>query len=237
MIDRIDFEVGSDGQVTVTKLRRNSPVGTEVKPAGFALAAALDDVEGISAAATFDGYLTITSDSSELEFAFKDDTSGVLAALGLNTFFTGSNAMSLGVNSELSDDPGKFAASRDGIGVDTDNAIDLADFLSRSLDSRNGATLMVLHDSLMGETIQGSTVTRSIAEGTRVFEQTLRGRKLSVSGVSLDEEACTACGVCLRIGCPAITLDGETEKPEINFTFCTGCGLCTTVCPCGALSL
>ena len=42
MIDRIDFEVGSDGRVTVTKLQGNSPVGTEVKPAGFALAAALD---------------------------------------------------------------------------------------------------------------------------------------------------------------------------------------------------
>ena len=42
---------------------------------------------GIGATITADGELQITSDSAQTTFAFADDTSGVLAALGLNTFF------------------------------------------------------------------------------------------------------------------------------------------------------
>jgi len=55
--------------------------------------------------------------------------------------------------------------------------------------------------------------------------------------VNYDSDTCTACGVCFRIGCPAIEKDAATGKPRINSAFCTGCGLCTTACPCGALSL
>jgi flagellar hook-associated protein 1 FlgK len=153
------------------------------------LSEAIDAVDGISATITSDGHLSITADSDDVQFAFADDTSGVLAALGLNTFFSGSSARDLAIRAPVRADPAKFAASRGGIGTDTDNAVDLADFLSRPLDSRNGASLSVLYDRLVGETIQGSSVSRSLAEGMRVFEQTLRGQKLSVSGVSLDEEA------------------------------------------------
>ena len=37
--------------------------------------------------------------------AFSNDTSGLLAAVGLNTFFTGSNASDLSVNPVLTNDP------------------------------------------------------------------------------------------------------------------------------------
>jgi indolepyruvate ferredoxin oxidoreductase alpha subunit len=62
-------------------------------------------------------------------------------------------------------------------------------------------------------------------------------RRLKKPKVSLDEDICTACGACLRIGCPAINLDTGSGKPRINLATCTGCGLCTTVCPSGALTL
>jgi len=156
------------------------------------LAAALDAANGVSAVVTPTGKLTISSDSPDHEFAFADDTSGVLAALGLNTFFSGSRAGDIGVNSMLTADaeaPAKFAASRGGIGADTENAMELANFLDRQLETHNGATLSVLYDRLVGETVQGSTVAQAVAEGSRVFEQTLRGQKLATSGVSLDEEA------------------------------------------------
>jgi len=47
----------------------------------------------------------------------------------------------------------------------------------------------VLYNQMVGEATQGSTVTHAAAEGARTFEQTLRGQKLAVSGVSIDEEA------------------------------------------------
>ena len=153
------------------------------------LAAVLDTVDGISAGTTAENKLTITSDSPDQQFAFADDTSGVLAALGLNVFFTGSTAAGLGVSGVLRDDPAKFAASLAGIGVDTNNAVLLADFLDTSIASRNGASISVLYNRLVDNTTQGSTVAQAVAEGNRTFEQTLQGQKLAVSGVSLDEEA------------------------------------------------
>ena len=161
------------------------------------LAAALDAVDGISAAATPEGTLTITSDSPDQEFFFANDTSGVLAALGLNTFFSGSTAGDLDVNRILKDDPAKFAARRIGAEPvpghapdwETANARLLAGFLDRPLESQNGTTLSALYDQIMGETAQSSALTRLTADAERGFEQTLRGEKMAISGVNLDEEA------------------------------------------------
>lgn len=153
------------------------------------LVSELNAVNGISAQVSTTGLLGITSDSPDQEFSLANDTSGLLAALGINTFFSGYSARGLGVNEAIQDDPAKFAASRGGIGADTDNGVILADFLDRSIDTHNGESIRVIYDRMMGETAQGAAIARSIAEGDRVFEDTLRGQKLATSGVSLDEEA------------------------------------------------
>ncbi len=153
------------------------------------LATALDAIEGITAEVTPQRGLTIRADSPDQRFAFAEDTSGVLAALGLNTFFTGSTARNLAVSSTVRAEPSLFAASRSGIGVDTEVAVELATFLDRPLQAQNGDSLSVLYDRLVGETTQGSSIARAVADGARTFEIALRGQKLAVSGVNLDEEA------------------------------------------------
>ncbi len=153
------------------------------------LASQLNSVSGLKASVDIDGHLRISSDSVELEFSFANDSSGTLAALGLNTFFTGSNALDIGVNAVVAADAGKFNASKSGIGADTNTATLLAAFLDAPLDSKNGSSLKVLYSSLTAEVTQGSSVARGIADGSRIFEQTLVGQQLATSGVSLDEEA------------------------------------------------
>ncbi|MBI3464525.1 MAG: flagellar hook-associated protein FlgK [Planctomycetes bacterium] len=152
------------------------------------LAAALDAVDGISANVDSEGKLTIQSDSATQQFGFAADTSGVLAALGINGFFSGTTARGIAVQEAISSDPSKFAASRSGIGVDTENVLDLANFLDRPLDSSDGASLGILYQRLAAETTQASTVSQSVADGAREFEAALEGQHLSISGVSLDEE-------------------------------------------------
>ena len=151
------------------------------------LTADLNAVDGISATTTPTGQLVITSDSTDLKFSFANDTSGVLAALGLNTFFSGTSAINIGVNEVVSGDPAKFAASRSGIGIDTENAIELAAFLDRPIGVGSD-TIGVIYGQLVSDVTQGSTVATSIAEGFRVFSQTLQGQQLAITGVSLDEE-------------------------------------------------
>jgi flagellar hook-associated protein 1 FlgK len=157
------------------------------------LTSELDAIDGISATVTSNGKLEITSDSNDTEFAFDDDNSGVLAALGLNTFFTGSTARDIGINSELRGlgNEAKLAVSGGGLGSQRDsaNALVMSKFLDKPLESAGGLTLPDIYDRLINTISQGATVAKSVAEGFRVFEGTLDGQLQAVSGVSLDEEA------------------------------------------------
>jgi flagellar hook-associated protein 1 FlgK len=152
------------------------------------LATALSGVNGISATITPDRKLSIQSTSSDEEIAFANDSSGALAALGVNTFFTGNDARSISVNSAVAADPATFAASRGGIGADTDVAVDLANFLDQPLDSQGGTSLSQLYSRMTSDVAQGSAVAASAADGAKVFQQSLNGQNLAISGVSVDEE-------------------------------------------------
>lgn len=163
-------------------------LGQDMSLEGLADAINAADV-GVTASVSPAGKLTIASNAVDQQFAFAGDTSGVLAALGINTFFSGTNASDIGINRDVQEDPSRFAASSGGIGNDTQVALELASFIDRPLTTQNGASLSVLYDRMVGESTQGSTIARATADGARVFEETLRGQKMAISGVSLDEEA------------------------------------------------
>ncbi len=46
--------------------------------------------------------------------------------------------------------------------------------------------------------------------------------------VQIDPEKCKKCKMCLKLGCSAISLQGD--RIEIDQTLCNGCGLCQRVC-------
>ncbi|MBL7107903.1 MAG: indolepyruvate ferredoxin oxidoreductase subunit alpha [Candidatus Cloacimonetes bacterium] len=46
----------------------------------------------------------------------------------------------------------------------------------------------------------------------------------------IDSEKCKACGICLQIGCPAIS-KSDDNKAVIDPIFCLGCTVCVQVCP------
>ncbi|MDO9108321.1 MAG: indolepyruvate ferredoxin oxidoreductase subunit alpha [Coriobacteriia bacterium] len=46
---------------------------------------------------------------------------------------------------------------------------------------------------------------------------------------AVDEEACTACGACIKLGCPAISKT-STGIAATDITVCVGCGDCVQVC-------
>jgi len=153
------------------------------------LATQLDAIDGISATVTSDGKLKISADDPNLTFSFASDTSGVLGALGLNSFFSGSSAKDIDIDPTLKADPRRFAASLGGVGEDAQNAALLANFLNTPLASQDGSTLAQVYDKMISDTAQGSASTKSATEGFLTFQQTLEGQRLAVSGVNLDEEA------------------------------------------------
>ncbi len=153
------------------------------------LAAALDAIDGLSAEIQVNGQLLLKTTSSDLEFTFGDDTSGVLAALGINSFFTGTVGSDIRVRDSLLADPSKLAVSQGGVGADTLNGERMANLLTTPLETRNGSTLSQVYEKWMGETAQASALSQAVAEGYRSFQATLEGEHLGLSGVNLDEEA------------------------------------------------
>ena len=62
----------------------------------------------------------------------------------------------------------------------------------------------------------------------------LYAKKLIGPKQEINQDECVNCKACLKIGCPAIeSKDGQ--KPTINPLLCWGCGLCTQICPKGAI--
>jgi flagellar hook-associated protein 1 FlgK len=147
----------------------------------------LKGISGLDVSLNAENRLVIKADSG-IEFSFGNDSSGALAAFGINTFFSGSNAANIGVSKVVTGDPAKFAASQSGIGKGTENAVVLADFLNLPVKSENGDTLSVLYNRLTADVTQSSSIAQSTAEGARTFEETLRAQKTAISGVSIDEE-------------------------------------------------
>ena len=58
-------------------------------------------------------------------------------------------------------------------------------------------------------------------------------KKAGYSGTFVINDKCKNCKMCMKLGCPAISI---TENgPKINDTLCVGCGQCPNVCKFGAI--
>ena len=51
--------------------------------------------------------------------------------------------------------------------------------------------------------------------------------------LTVDPEKCKSCKMCMKIGCPAISITGGVAK--VDATLCTGCGVCEQLCKFDAL--
>lgn len=66
-------------------------------------------------------------------------------------------------------------------------------------------------------------------------------KKLEIVPFQVDPDKCIACGMCFKLGCPAISAGEKNEKgnkkAKIDPIFCVGesCAMCYQVCPTGAI--
>ncbi len=149
------------------------------------------------------GNLVITADDDDHTFAFSDDSSGVLAALGINTFFNGSDALDITMNDALVNDKDLIAAGRvyeDGLfyAGDNSNALELASLRDQKVElnryTYDGGstsaddTFQGYYAYLVGSVGIKSASVRREKEYAEVVVNQLTEKRDNLSAVSLDEE-------------------------------------------------
>ncbi|MFH2047329.1 MAG: flagellar hook-associated protein FlgK [Pseudomonadota bacterium] len=170
------------------------------------LVTAIDAVANINSSITTDSTLNINADSG-FTFAFSEDTSNALAALGVNTFFTGSSAGDISVSNAISSDVNAITAARvasDGsfASGNNANAISVANIQNAAMsistwtcDRINGntegsvtTTLEDYYHSLAGSIGTMSAGISNSKTFNEVMFDNLNNIRDSISAVSLDEE-------------------------------------------------
>ena len=184
-------------QITVTDsagTRHTTDIFVRIGVGGVAdttlndLQAALDAVAGISAAVTSDGKLSITADAGST-FTFANDTSGVLAAVGVNTFFAGREAFDLEVNDVVRNNPNLIAAARDATPGDGSNAAQLADVLNQPSSVLSNVSIQDYYNTLVSNVAVTTAAAISGTQASGAIVDSLVSQREAISGVSLDEEA------------------------------------------------
>lgn len=153
------------------------------------LVAQLNSVSGVSASVV-NGKLQIAA-SPGSTISFQGDTSGVLSALGINTFFTGSGADDIGVNSTVASNGNLLAvASVDGSGnlVKNGTALAIAN-LANSPATKGGQTVSDQYESMINSVATQTANATTNSDAANQVQQTLQTQQQSISGVSQDEEA------------------------------------------------
>ncbi len=151
------------------------------------IAAALNGISGVSATVT-GGKLSIASTSSDSQVSFSQDSSGLLASLGVNTFFSGTDATNIAVNSTISNDPSLIAAAKNGDATDNTTALSIASLASQPLASLNGSSLNDTYQGMINTLGNQTAAANTDAQASQAVQDTLTTQQQSLSGVSLDEE-------------------------------------------------
>jgi flagellar hook-associated protein 1 len=159
------------------------------------LAGQLNGVAGLTAGVT-GGTLEISAAAGS-QFRFAADDTNSLVALGLNPFFTGSNAGSIAVNPALLADPrllttgwpdpstGQVAAG------DNRAALALADLGTAKVLEGGTASLVDTYAEMIGTLGARTAAADRAATSEALVVQAISTQRERVSGVSLDEEMTT----------------------------------------------
>ena len=152
-------------------------------------------VDGVTASITSDNRLSLqAADGFSFTFGhdgqtFREDTSGVVSALGLNTFFTGNNASDIAVNTVIVAQPALLAAASEYRTGDGTNAGRIAALDSVVQERLGGTSIVEFYDSLANSVAVASGAGRDRLEAASTILASLENQRQSISGVNLDEEA------------------------------------------------
>jgi len=183
----------------------NPTPGTSTDTSLQDIANQISAIPNMSATITPNGQLKIEA-AAGFSVSFGDDTSGVLATAGVNTYFTGTDASNIAVRASLVATPsllatGNFVArntpgslpgevtSFEGDRNDNGIALLISGIRSKPIDALGNNTI----DASWNETVQSIAVraaaASTAADSATTVRESLDSQRSAIAGVSMDEEA------------------------------------------------
>ena len=196
-----DASTGKNLSVTALDFSSVTPGTSSFDPSVHSLENVRDAIN-----ATYPGQLTASIQNGRMllqaadgvEFQFAEDTSGLLAGLGINTLFSGTDASDIDITSAVSEDPSRLCAGHvNGAGEvnsgDNQTALAMAALASSpvSFKTASGSTSSSLQNAMTALCSKvGSDASSASTQSTydATLLEDLNTQRESVSGVNLDEE-------------------------------------------------
>ena len=184
------FELHVTNQSTgerTTVLLAVDPNTTSLNQLAARISAAFPGGTG-SASVTPDGALRIDA-SNGYEVSFSDDSSGLLAALGVNAFFGGTDATDLAINEAIVGDPRLLAAGQAHIPGSNAGALAIAGLEDLGVEALGGRSIRGFWQSATTGLAVRTQAANTKAESAALVRENLEAQIQATSGVSLDEES------------------------------------------------
>ena len=152
---------------------------------------AASEVPPLNVQASIDttGHLVIAGTSAEIQVSFSDDSSKLLASLGINSLFTGFDSVTIGLSQVVAGDPRLLAAGLTTASGDNANALRLANLVDTKVSGLGGSTIQDYHTQAATRLAVNTAGAASSSQSANTFLSAMNDERESISGVNLDEEA------------------------------------------------
>ncbi|NIA14857.1 MAG: flagellar hook-associated protein FlgK [Nitrospiraceae bacterium] len=154
------------------------------------LVADLNGIPNFSASVTANNTISLSA-TAPSTFSFANDTSNVLTALGVNGLFTGTDALTMGINQDLLDNP-RLITSGYSLDIletgDNSAALDMANLRTAQLLGNNSSTVNDFYESTIVRVGVDARANTDTLQVQQAFVDDFNRRRQEVSGVSIDEE-------------------------------------------------
>ncbi|TSA55707.1 MAG: flagellar hook-associated protein FlgK [Planctomycetaceae bacterium] len=132
---------------------------------------------------------TIEDDKFTVQVFGNTDTSGLLSAVGINTFFSGSNAQNIAVCADITANPKRVATALGEDMTDNNNALRIAALRDQAVSDLDSLTPGEYYRRLITDIGQQVSVKQLHQKNVEVMVQNLASQQSEISGVNINDEA------------------------------------------------
>lgn len=193
--DRLTFTVSGTGQIgvdddLVLSVRDSAMnlIDTINLGEGYAAPSKIE-VKGTGIKIEFGTGDLVHGDSFSIDVFANSDTSGLLAATGMNTFFSGSSAIDMNVCSNVMDDPRRLATSISSDMDDNANVEKMYNLREEALSELGGLTYGNYYRQIVADIGQDLSVKQLSKDNIEVLVLNLTNQQNEISGVDINEES------------------------------------------------